>query len=127
MGMKPKTKQFADTLLNDPKISATQAYIKTHKTVNPNTAKVNASKLLTKTNVQIYMDEHVKIAVERIVDIAKNGDDAVAIRAAQDILNRVHGQAIQKTESNVTRTNITVPDNVIADEYLQYRNRAVTE
>src|SRR5258708_1943186 len=105
--MKAKTKQFADTLLADPKISATQAYLKTHQTIHAPTAAANASKLLRKTTVQIYMNEHVKIAVNRIVDIAKNGKDEVAIRAAQDILNRVHGQA-KTTQENIVSGTVKV-------------------
>ena len=64
--MKPKTKDFINTLVSQPKISATDAYLQTHQTTNRASARANASKLLAKTNVQIYLDEQV--------DAAKRGE-----------------------------------------------------
>lgn len=93
--MKPKTKAFADTLLANPKISNTEAYMRTHKTTNRKSASASATKLLATPSVSIYLQEHVDAARKRIVDLVDNaGKEETQLRAAQDILDRTHGKAI---------------------------------
>lgn len=107
--MKSKTKAFADQLLANPKLSNTEAYIRTHQTTNRKSASVSASKLLAKPSVGIYMAEHVSRARRRIVDLVNNaGKEDVQLRAAQDILDRTHGKATQRLEQHATGITLNI-------------------
>lgn len=106
--MKPKTQRFADRLLKDPKISATQAYLDTHETTNKATARSNASILLSKPSVQIYLKSHVTQATHKVVELIHSEKDDIALRAAQDILDRTHGKPIART--NNLNINISIED-----------------
>lgn len=107
--LKPRTKQFADLLLQDPTINQTNAYLNTHKTNNPNTGAVEASKTLRKPNVQIYMDKHINKAKMKIVSLVDSEKDDIALRASQDILDRTQGKATIQTDSNTyTQINISL-------------------
>jgi len=101
--LRPKTKQFIDKLIEEPKLSHTEAYIQTHETNSRETAKVEASKLLTKPNVQIYKASAVNKAKRRIVSLVNSDNENIALKASQDIIDRTEGKATQKTES-VNRT-----------------------
>jgi len=112
--MKPKTKAFVNELLANPKLSSTEAYLRTHATTNRNTAKANASKLLTNNNVSIYMAEHVSKAQKRIVSLVDNASkEDVQLRASQDILDRNYGKARQQIElsSKTVHINIDLTNN----------------
>lgn len=105
--MKTKTKAFADELLSNPKLSQTEAYIRTHSTTNRKSASVSASRLLAKPSVGIYLEEHVNTARKRIVELVSGASkEEVQIRAAQDILDRHYGKATQRVEQ--TSTGITL-------------------
>lgn len=107
--MKPKTKAFADTLLANPKISNTEAYMRTHKTTNRRSASVSASKLLATPSVSIYLAKHVDAARMRRVQLVDNASkEEVQLRAAQDILDRVHGKATQKAEMSVSGVTLNI-------------------
>lgn len=107
-GMKPKTKQMVDLLMADPKLSQTEAYIRTHRTTNRNVARSEASKTLSKPSIQIYMKKHTEIAKRRIVALTGSEKQDVALRAAQDILDRTYGKATQKQESQSINLNLNV-------------------
>jgi len=105
--MKPKTKAFADELLAHPKLSNTEAYIRTHRTTNRRSASVSAARLLATPSVSIYMNKHINMARQRVVDLVENaGKEDVQLRAAQDILDRSYGKATQRAE--VAATGITL-------------------
>lgn len=107
--MKPKTKAFADELLAHPKLSNTEAYMRTHQTTNRRSASVSASRLLATPSVSIYLANHVDAATKRIVDLVDNaGREEVQLRAAQDILDRVHGKARQKAEMSVSGVQLNI-------------------
>jgi hypothetical protein len=108
--MKPKTKAFADKLLSDPKISATQAYLETHETTNRPTAGNEAYKMLRKPSVQIYLKKHEDLAKETIVKIMTNGNfkPDTRIKAAQDILDRNLGKATTRSEDTSVNLNLNV-------------------
>ena len=104
--MKSKTKSFADTLLANPKLSNTEAYIRTHKTTNRKSASVSAAKLLAKPSVSIYMEKHIAKARKRVVDLVDNASkEEVRLRAAQDVLDRSYGKATYRAE--IAGTGIT--------------------
>lgn len=103
LGIKPNTKAYIDMLNDNPGMSQTEAYIRTHRTNNIKTAKSEASKLLQKPAVIGYKDAAVKKAKRRIVSLVDSGNESIALKASQDILDRNEGKAIQKTE-NLSRT-----------------------
>jgi hypothetical protein len=104
LNLKPKTKEMVDMLLDNPKLSQTEAYIRTHGTNSRVTAAVEASKTLRKPNVGIYKDSAVKKAKVRIVSLVDSGNESIALKASQDIMDRTEGKAIQRSE----QTNRTV-------------------
>lgn len=106
LGIRPKTKEYIDLMLADPKLSATEAYIRTHQTNSRETAKVEASRLLTKPNVQIYKDSAVKKAKRKIVSLVDSSNENISLKASQDILDRVEGKPIAKQE--ITSKTVTV-------------------
>jgi len=67
-GLTEKQKQFADEYLID--LNATRAYKAVYKNCKKDeSARVNGSKLLTKTNVKAYIDEQLKkISSKRTAD-----------------------------------------------------------
>lgn len=103
--LKPKTIAFVEELINDPKQSQTQAYLKTHNTNNPNSARASASQLLATPNVSIYTNAIENKAKRRIAELVNSDKEDIALRASQDILDRNIGKAVQKTVS--TNLNIT--------------------
>lgn len=109
MSMKPKTKAFADTLIANPKLSNTEAYMLTHTTKNRRSASVSASRLLATPSVSIYLAEHVSRARQRIIDLVDNaGKEEIQLRAAQDILDRSYGKPTQRTELAATGVSLNI-------------------
>lgn len=104
--MKPKTKEFVDLTLKNPKMSQTEAYIRTHETENRRAARVSASKLMNKPNVQIYKQAHVKKAKEKIVKLMESKDEAMVFKASESILDRELGKPLTRT--NNVNMNINV-------------------
>lgn len=97
--LKPKTKEFVDTLLSNPKLSQTEAYIRTHATNNRKAASVEASRTLAKPSVGIYKASQVAKAKKRIVSLVDTDNESIALKASQDILDRTEGKAIQRNET----------------------------
>jgi phage terminase small subunit len=108
MKLTRKQKAFADELLSNPKLSATKAALRTYNTVDRSTASVIATENLAKPSIQIYMDEHVDRAKNRIVTLVESDREEIALNASKDILDRVHGKATQKIESTSTSVNLNL-------------------
>jgi len=106
LGIKPKTREFIDLLNADPKLSATEAYIRTHSTESRVTAKNAASKLLQKPAVIGYKDAAVKKAKRKIVSLVDSSNENISLKASQDILDRNEGKAVTKQE--ITQKTVTV-------------------
>lgn len=112
--MKKKTKQFVDTLVENPKLSATSAYLQTHETNNRNTARVNASVLLAKPEVHQYLASKSDVAEKTlysVLSISKKNKESVnwqrlAKDTANDILDRVHGKPLSKTSNLNLNINV---------------------
>jgi len=107
--LKPKTKAYVDLLDSDPKISQTEAYVITHKTTNRNSAKVQASQVLTKPNVILYRKKHLSMSRDNVVNLAnKAKSEAVRLQANLAIQNRELGTPVQqiKTTSESITLNI---------------------
>lgn len=107
--MKAKTKAFVNELLADPKLSNTEAYMRTHQTTNRKSASVSASKLLAKPSVSIYLEQQVSKARQRIVHLVNNSNkEDIQLRAAQDILDRSYGKATQRNEVQTANVSINI-------------------
>lgn len=114
--MKPKTKAFADKLIASPKLSNTDAYLATHETNNRTTARVNASILMSKPSVKIYLKKHEERAKKILLDVMENSavlkDEPahakIASDNARDILDRNLGKALTRT--NTTNLNINIEE-----------------
>lgn len=106
--MKPKTKSYADKLLANPKMSQTEAYLQTHKTTNPNTARVNASKLMANANVQLYLDKHIKKARDKVVQLIDSKNEQTALRASDSVLDRQLGKPRQQIEVSSQMVSINI-------------------
>jgi hypothetical protein len=116
-----KQKAFADALLADKKMSATQsallAYGKPNKPTTYNTAKMIASENLAKPNIMAYLANHAIDAENTLVEVMNEakqlvaespGYASVARQSASDILDRVYGKATQRIESTSTSVVIGI-------------------
>jgi hypothetical protein len=107
--MKTKTKAFLNELLSNPKISNTEAYIRTHQTTNRRSASVSAAKLLAKPSILIYLEEHAGYAERRITELMYTaGKEEVQLRAAQDILDRSYGKPVMRKSEFATGVTLNI-------------------
>lgn len=118
--MTRKQKAFAKTLVENPKMSGTEAAMKAYEATR-GTAAVIAHNNLKNPLVAAYLEEHSEIAQDAMMEIldnsrkfAKSGDKVgadyanVAVNVAKDIMDRVHGKATQKVEHQATSININI-------------------
>jgi hypothetical protein len=103
LGIKPKTKELVDMLLENKGLTQTEAYMKLHPKANYNTAKDAASKILQKPAVIGYKSSAVGKAKRRIITLVDSSNESIALKASQDIIDRNEGKSVQKTE-NLSRT-----------------------
>jgi phage terminase small subunit len=103
-----KQKAFADHLLDNPKHSATEAAQQSYLVSDRNTAKSIAAENLTKPAIQLYMNQHIDKAKETVVNLLDSEKDEIKLRASQDILDRSHGKATQRTEVKQQSVNINL-------------------
>lgn len=103
-----KQKAFVDTLLAEPKLSATKAVLKTYNTQKDYVAKNIASENLTKPNILAHLQANSVRAEQKIVDLLEAEKQEVQIQAAKDILDRVHGKATQRIEQTTTGVTLTI-------------------
>ena len=102
MTLKQKSKETLDIIASDPKISNTEAYMRTHPTNNRNSARANVAELLAKPSAQIYLENHVNKAKETIVKLLDSDKEDIQFRAGEAILDRQLGKATQRTEVQTT-------------------------
>lgn len=117
-----KQKAFADALLADPKLSGTQAVIRTYN-ASPNTARAMATENLAKPSIQAYMRSQGELASEIGIKLLthsakvavrtdkKNpnghlGWATLAWQVSEGINDRIHGKATVKTENSSVNLNI---------------------
>lgn len=103
LGIKQKTKDVIDEMLEKPNELPRDIYMKHHKTTNKNTASTAMNKLLKKPSVIGYRDAAVGKAKRRIVSLVDSTNESIALKAADSIIDRNEGKAVQKTE-NTSRT-----------------------
>lgn len=103
-----KQKAFADGIINNPKASAAEIARQTYNITDNKTSAVVASQNLSKTNISLYIDEHVNKAKERIVQLIDSDKPEIQLRASQDILDRTHGKAKQQIEQVTTGVTLNI-------------------
>lgn len=104
--LRPKTVAMVDMLLENPKLTQTEAYMRTHDTDNRKNAGIQASKILNKPSVQIYKDAAVSKAKRRIVSLVDSENESIALKAATDIIDRTEGKAVQKNETTTKTVEV---------------------
>lgn len=104
-----KQKAFADELLADKKISATEAIVRAYNVEDRNTASVMGVENLRKPSIIAYLDQHVQMAKSRVVELASQDEDKrLSFDASRDILDRTLGKATQKIETQNTSINLVI-------------------
>lgn len=107
--MKTKTLAFLYEILTNPKISNTEAYIRTHRTTNRRSASVSASKLLAKPSVRAYLKENASYAEKKIVKLMNEANkEEVQLRAAQDILDRTCGTPTKQVAKSISGVRLFI-------------------
>jgi hypothetical protein len=105
-GIKQKTKDFIDDMLEHPEETARDIYLKHHKTNNKNTASTAVNKLLKKPSVIGYKDSAVGKAKRKVIALVDSPNDSIALKASEAIIDRMEGKAIQRNET--TSKTVTV-------------------
>lgn len=108
MKLTRKQKAFADKILDNPKLSATKAVQQTYNPTTYNTARSIATENLAKPAIQLYLDEHVQKAKNRVITLVDSDKDDIALRASDSILDRVLGKATQKVETHSTVVEVSL-------------------
>jgi phage terminase small subunit len=111
-----KQKAFADKIIADTKISATEAAAQSYNVTNRPAAAAIASENLRKPQIQAYLDIHAQKASSAVMELMdtslEHRDDAshasVALRAAQDVLDRTYGKAVQQVETKSTSVTLSI-------------------
>lgn len=59
--------------------------------------------------IRKYLGQHSKRAMERIVELMESTDERVAMMAAKEVMDRVHGKTIVAPDDDATdRKNVTI-------------------
>lgn len=98
-GIKPKTKAFIDILNDEEGITQVEAYKRVHPKASYNTAASASTNLLKKPSVIGYKDSAVRKAKRRVIELVDSDNENTALKAAQDIIDRNEGKAVQKNET----------------------------
>jgi phage terminase small subunit len=110
-----KQKAFADHLINNPKQSATKAVQATYNTKDYSTAGSIAVENLQKPAIQLYLDDHIQKAKNRIITLVDSEKEEIALRASDSILDRSLGKAVQRSEVQSTSVNLNLDLTTITD------------
>lgn len=102
-------------MLKHPEISQTEAYLRHHNTNNRHTARHAVSELVAKPAAQIYLQEHINKAKQRVVTLVDSEKEDIALRASDSILDRALGKATQRTEQQTTVVSINLDLTQVTD------------
>lgn len=106
-----KQKAWADTYIDNPKAPLTEIARQTYNVTEASTASEISRQNLKKPEIQLYLDKHIDKARSRIVELIDTDREDIALRASQDILDRTHGKATQKTEVKQQSVNVNLTFN----------------
>ena len=115
-----KQKAFADKLIANPKMSATQAalqvYGKPNKPTTYHTAGDIASSNLKKPELLKYLNKHIETAEIVILDVMQNSSKLkdepqhanIALAASKQVLDRTLGLPVARHENLTTSVNLNL-------------------
>jgi phage terminase small subunit len=109
--MKQLTKKqanFVRELIENPKISATEAAARAYNASTREVASAVATENLRKPLIMQHLQANSERAEQVIVDLLKAEKDEVKLAASKDILDRVHGKATQKIEQSTTGVTLNI-------------------
>lgn len=106
--LKENSKRVLDIIAGQTKQNATEAYKQVYPNASDVTARNNASQLLKKPSSQIYLQKHIKKARSTVVELMDSKKDDIRLRSAQDVLDREHGRATQRTEVQTTGITLNI-------------------
>lgn len=95
-------------MASQPALNQTEAYKQIHANASDNTARNNASQLLKKPEAQIYLQEHISKARNKVVSLIDDEKSDIALRASEAILDRALGKAVQRSEVHSTGVTLTI-------------------
>lgn len=108
MTLKANSKKILDIIASGTAQNATQAYRQVHTGASDITARTNSHKLLQKPESQIYLQQHSDMARNKVVELLNAKKEEVQLASAKDILDRVHGKAVQQIEQRTTGVTLTI-------------------
>lgn len=107
-----KQQAFVDLLKNNPKMSATQAAMQTYgkegKTMAYSTAGSIAVENLQKPAIMLHLQNASEEAEKTVVNLLKSDNEQIKLAASKDILDRVHGRATQKVQTESSSISINI-------------------
>lgn len=104
-----KQAAFVRQLIENPKMSGTQAALATYNVNNDVTAASVASENLRKPLILAHLEQASERAELNMLEfMAQRKDPRLAFDASKDVLDRVHGKATQRVESVSTGVSITI-------------------
>jgi len=103
-----KQKAFADEYIRDTKAPNSDIVKRTYNITDTHTASQMARQNLNKPEIQLYIQEHINKAKEKIVELVDSDKEEIAFRASVDILDRTTGKAIQRTEQVSTGVTLNI-------------------
>ena len=74
------------------------------------------SQNLTKPPIQIYLNEHIDKAKNRVVQLIDSQKDDIALRASDSVLNRALGMPTQRQESVSTTVSLSLTLKDVVDQ-----------
>lgn len=108
MTLKTNSKRILDIIAGQEAKNATAAYKAVHPTASDITARTDAYKLLKKPEAQIYLQNHIDKARNKIVELVDSDKQEISLKASQDVLDRTQGKATQRIEAQSTSVNIVI-------------------
>jgi hypothetical protein len=116
-GLKHNSKKVLDIIAGQTKQNATQAYREVHPTASDITARVNSYKLMDKPSAQIYLQQHINKAKEKVVELIDSPKEQIALQASESVLDRALGKATQRTEVQTTGVILNIDlTNALAEQ-----------
>lgn len=104
-----KQANFVKGILENPKVSAVKIAQETYNASTYNSANQIAVENLQKPTILMHLQNHSTEAEIRVLEMMKQDDDKrLAFDASKDILDRVHGKATQRVETQSTSVNISI-------------------
>lgn len=103
-----KQKAWADTLISQPKAPLTDIARQTYNVTDSKVAHDISRQNLENPRIQLYLEQDINRAKEKIVSLLNAEKEEIQLRSAQDILDRTHGKATQRTEVQSSKLSIHI-------------------